>query len=187
MLRLFAGILKGLFVGSLVGFLLVALGLGVPGPLVAYLAAAASAALVAPIAGKKIWEKDGPLQAGLKALTGLLLGPGVMWVVRRFVGVPLPDVASWPGVGRLPGVEALRGVPLSLGTFSVTSIALVTALIAGFFDADNTPTAGTSAKPPRSPKANGGRIDPELAALTGLDAAELEGAADDAEPRRTKR
>jgi len=182
-LRLLAGILKGLFVGSLIGALLVVLGLGTPGALVASVAAAAAAMLVAPISGKKIWEKDGTLQAALKAVAGLFLGPGLMWLARRFAIVPLPDVTTLPGLGALPGIDALRGVPLTLGSFALTSVALVAAVLAGLYDLDNTEAVA----PKATPKAGAGkRIDPELAALTGLAPAELDAAADESERRSSK-
>jgi hypothetical protein len=182
-LRLLAGILKGLFVGFLIGALLVVLGLGTPGALVASIAAAAAAVLVAPISGKKIWEKDGVLQSALKAVAGLFLGPGLMWLARRYAVVPLPDVTKLPGIGSLPGLEALRGTELTVGGFALTSVALVAAVLAGFYDLDN--TDGPTSKP-ASKAGSGKRVDPELAALTGLDPAELDAATEETDRRRSK-
>ncbi len=184
MLRLVFGIAKGLLVGGLVGMALVALGHATPAAWLAYASAALVAVLIAPIAGKKLWEKDGAIQFGLKAFAGLLLGPGLMWVVRRFAGLPLPDVTALPSLRGLPGFAALEGVSLTLGGFALTSLAAVAALIAGFYDLDNTPSAGgTGGGAPRTPPK---RIDPELAAITGLDPSELEAASDEATRRRDK-
>jgi len=182
-LRLLFGMTKGVVVGCLVGLGMVALGQGTPVAWLAYAAAAAVAVLVAPIAGKKLWEKDGAIQFGLKAVAGLVLGPGLMWVVRRFGVLPLPDPTTLPGADAVPGLTALRGVPLTFGGFAVTSLALVAALLAGFYDLDNTPANGGSS--PKPPVGRNKRIDPEVAALTGLDESELD-AADDAPRRKTR-
>lgn len=171
----------------MIGAVLVVLGHGTPGTLVASVAAAAAAVLVAPISGKKIWEQGGALQAALKAVAGLFLGPGLMWLGRRFAVVPLPDVTTLPGLGALPGLDALRGVPLTLGSFALTSVALVAAVLAGFYDLDNTEDVAPKAAQKAASKAGADqRIDPELAALTGLDQAELDAAAEDFERRRSK-
>ncbi len=187
--RLLVGLLKGLLIGALVGGALVAAGLGTPGVLVAYPAAAAAAILVSLIAGKKIWEPDGRLQFMLKAVVGLLLGPGLLWLVRTFLQLPLPDLASLPGVSSLPGVAALHG-PLTAGSFAVTSLALVAAVVGAFYDADNTPGAadakskGAAAKGAAKGAKPQKRVDPELAALTGLDASEIEAVEAEAEARK---
>lgn len=187
MLRLVFGIVKGLFVGSLVGVALVAMGLGVPAAGVAYVAAALAAALVSTISGKKLWEKGGGVEVILKVVAGLALGPGLMWLVRRFAVLPLPDVTALPFVSRLPGISGLSGTSLQLGSFAVTSLALVAAVLGGWYDLDNTDTPARTGDKPRGRGATGTgrRIDPELAALTGLDPAELE-AAEDAAARRKK-
>ncbi len=182
--------MKGLFVGSLVGGVLVSLGLAQPGAWVAFGAAALVAALVATIAGKKVWEKDGFVQLMLKAVAGALVGPGLMWLVRRFLVMPLPELASLPGVGQLPGMQALQGVSLTVGGFAMTSLAIVAAVLGGFYDLDNTAPLATAAPAARKGARPKSAIDPELAALTGLDASEIEeaeSATADAATRSKKR
>lgn len=73
----------------------------------------------------------------MKATVGALMAPALLFALRRFVEIGLPaDLLS-----SLPGLEALKGTSVSLSTFAVTSLAAVTAVISGFFDADNQPTA----------------------------------------------
>lgn len=178
------GVVKGLLLGGLLGVAMVAAGQATPAPWLAYLSAALAAIGVAPIAGRKIWQKDGLLQFGLKSFAGALLGPALLWLLRRFGDVALPEISRLPGIERLPGFAELGATPLTLGSFSLTSLALVSAIVAGFYDLDNT-DAPTSPKrpPPLSPKA---RLDPEIAALTGLSPEELDAAADETSRRRTK-
>jgi len=185
--RLFFGISKGLIVGSLLGLLMVSVGLATPGTGVAFGAAALAAALVASVAGKKLWEKDGLVQVMLKAVAGAFLGPGLMWLLRRFVLFPLPDLAQFPWLVRLPGFAALEGQPLTVGGFAVTSLALVAAVLGGFYDLDNTEASSSSGGRAKAGSASKKRIDPELAALTGLDPSEIEAAEEDASVTRKKR
>ncbi len=194
MSRLIFGLLKGLLLGALIGGALVAAGMGAfplvgGAPFVLYAAAAVTAAVVALIAGKKIWEADGRIQVLLKTVAGLGLGPGLLWLVRMFVNFPLPDVAHLPGVSSLPGFAA---VPpnLTAGSFAVTALAMVAATLAGLYDLDNTP-AGAGDNAAKSAKGKSGKsaqrvVDPEIAALTGLDAAEIEAAEADADERKAR-
>ncbi len=68
--RLLIGIVKGLMVGSLLGFGLVKLGAAMPIAVVAYLAAAVTGVLIGLVAGKPIWAKDAKIEAGTKAFVG---------------------------------------------------------------------------------------------------------------------
>jgi hypothetical protein len=187
MFRLLFGIFKGLLIGAILGGVLVASGMGEPGALIAYPAAAAAAVLVSMIAGKKIWEADGRVQFMLKAVAGLFLGPGLMWLARTFASVPLPNMSTLPGVSSFPGFASLPA-GLTLGSFAITSLAMVAAVVGGFYDLDNTPApeGKDKAKKPAA-KVGAKRIDPELAALTGLDASEIESAEAEAEERRAKK
>src|SRR5688572_713130 len=94
LLRLLLGIMKGLALGGLVGFALANLGFAAPGAAVAYLSAALTGALVGLIAGKPIWaslrDSQARIEVGLKAAFGALLGVGLMWLSRSFVGVGIP-------------------------------------------------------------------------------------------------
>lgn len=176
-LRLFIGLLKGLIVGGLLGYGVAALGFGVPGALVAYAGAALVGVAVALVAGKPIWARDARIEVGMKMAAGAIFAPGLMWLSRRFLTMDLPLDAAL-----LPGLEALQGQALVLGTFAVTSLALVAGVLAGFFDADNQPT-------PEDAKANSAKSAKQrIAAASDGDAdAELEAAEDEAAERRQKR
>jgi hypothetical protein len=126
-LRLLLGLVKGLVVGGLLGLGLVQLGMATPGALFAYVAAALVGVIVGLVAGKPIWAEGGRIEAGLKAGFGALLAMGLMWLSRSFLA----------GVGL--GFAGLSGA--ALGTYAVTSLALVAAVLGGFYDADNTPVA----------------------------------------------
>jgi hypothetical protein len=133
--RLLVGILKGLVLGSLLGFGLVKLGMAFPGAVVAYLAAAVTGILIGLIAGKPIWAKDARIEAGMKAAVGAVLGLGLMFAARKWLAMPVP-----------PGLVSVTGatVPTEAGTstighFAMTSLAAIAAVLGGFYDADNTP------------------------------------------------
>jgi hypothetical protein len=128
--RLLLGLLKGLVIGALVGYGLAVAGIG--WPFMFYVGASMVGAMVALVAGKPIWAKDARIEVGMKALAGAILAPGLMWLVRSFVSVGLPfDVAMLPGLG------ALQSQGMTLGTFSVSALAMVAAMLGGFYDADN--------------------------------------------------
>lgn len=136
--RLLIGIVKGLIVGGLVGFALAKLGFAAPGAVIAYLAAAVSGVLVGLIAGKPIWAKDAKIEAGMKAFVGALLGAGLMYVARRWLTFPVPLP-----LGELGGANTSLGEAASsagsFGGLAITSLAMITALLGGFYEADNTP------------------------------------------------
>lgn len=146
LVRLLLGLVKGLVVGGLVGFGLAKLGFVAPGALIAYPAAALVGALVGLIAGKPIWSADGKIEAGLKAGVGAILALGLMWLTRRFLTFELPmDIGSLAEANRTLSETADRG---TIGGLAITSLALVAAVLGGFYDADNTPGAasGTGAE-----------------------------------------
>ncbi len=178
LVRLVVGLLKGLILGGLVGYALAAAGMATPGAIVAYPVAAVVGVLVGLVAGKPIWDKDGRIEAGMKAAAGAILAPGLMWLARRFLTFDVPfDVTLLPGLG------AVSGTP-ELGAFAVTSLAAVAGLLAGFYDADNQPQAKSEAaeKAPATKKrvaAAGGDAQEAEA-----EAAELEAAAAEAARRR---
>lgn len=147
LVRLLVGLVKGIVVGGLIGLALASVLGAVPSSAIfVYLAAAVVGAVVGLVAGKPIWSADGKIEAGLKAGFGALLSLGLLWLVRRFVSVPLPF-----SLGAL--VEAKR----TLGESAVTSLALVGGALGAFYDADNTPAPPGEAKPagqaPGGPKA----------------------------------
>lgn len=152
-LRLIIGLVKGLVVGGLLGFALAKAGFAAPGPIIAYLAAALAGALVGLIAGKPIWAEGARIEAGLKAAFGALLGAGLMWLTRSFLGVPLPmslgDIAQ---ANESLGEAARNG---TLGGLAVTSLALVAGVLGAFYDADNTPGEADDAKNEKARVATG--------------------------------
>ncbi|MEJ7735299.1 MAG: hypothetical protein WKG00_39705 [Polyangiaceae bacterium] len=141
--RLLIGLLKGLVVGGLIGFGLAQLGFAMPGAIIAYLMAPLVGVLVGLVAGKPIWAKDARIEAGMKAAVGAILAPLLLFAARRWLQVPLPEP-----LGEAFG--ATGAVAGTLGGMAVTSLAMVAAVVGGFFEADNTPgepTAGDPKKP----------------------------------------
>lgn len=180
LLRLLLGIVKGLVLGGLVGYGIAALGFIAPGAVVAYLAAVVVGLLIALIAGKPIWQKGSRIEVGMKAVAAAVLAPLLLLAVRRWLTMDLPlDVAAL-----LPGLEAAEGQALTLGGCAISSLALVAALIGGFFDADNEPAADDADQGKAKPKQ---RI-AAAAADTGDEqvAAELEAADVEASQRRKR-
>lgn len=151
--RLLIGIVKGLIVGGLVGFALAKLGFAAPGAVVAYLAAALSGVLVGLIAGKPIWAKDAKIEAGMKAFVGALLAAGLMYVARRWLTMPVPVPLGELGAGS----ESAN----TFGALAITSVPAITALLGGFYEADNTPgddTAQGASAAKAKPEAKNQRI-----------------------------
>jgi hypothetical protein len=172
--RLFFGLLKGLIIGGLVGWGLAAAGM--TGAAFAYGGAAVVGVLVAMIAGKPIWADDSRIQVILKMVAGALLAPGLLLLVRKFLPLGLPfDTAI------LPGVASIKNA--TIGGFALTSLATVGAVLAAFYDADNSESKNSdtaSSKGPRieasaEPKRVASQSSAsEIAAITGLDAAEIQ-------------
>jgi hypothetical protein len=135
--RLLIGIVKGIIVGSLLGFGLVKLGVAMPGAILAYPAAALTGVLVGLIAGKPIWAKDAKIEAGTKAFVGALLALGLMAAARTWLLVPLPI-----SLGPLAPEHVDH---VTLGGFAMTSLAAIAALLGGFYEADNDSTGDETA------------------------------------------
>lgn len=146
--RLLIGILKGLVVGGLIGFGLAQLGFAMPGAIIAYLVAPVVGVLVGLVAGKPIWAKDARIEAGMKAGVGAVLAPLLLLAARRWLQVPLPGEVA----GALGATGAAVG---TLGGMAVTSLAMVAAVVGGFFEADNTPGEPGGAGPDK-PEAKAG-------------------------------
>ena len=187
--RLLIGIVKGVVIGGLLGFALVKLGLGMPGAVIAYLAAAITGVVIGLVAGKPIWAKDAKIEAGMKAVVGALLGAGLMYAARRWLTIPLPFALP-----NLAGAnESLQELPKTAGTFggvAMTALAAIAALLGGFYEADNTPEAegdkakATPAGAKKDAKAGSKRI---AAAADPSELDELDGEADPANARRAKK
>lgn len=166
-LRLLFGLVKGVIVGGLVGFIFAKIGIVAPGALWAFLGAAISGAAVGLVAGKPIWAPGAKIEAGMKALVGALLGAGLMWAVRKWLGaIPVPF-----NLGTLAAPNASLGELSANGTIgglSLTSFAAVAAVLGGFYEADNTPggsdddakaDASSGAKEASKPRIAAGKIE----------------------------
>lgn len=129
--RLLLGLVIGLVIGGLVaGIAIEGLGImyftGAGGAALAYVFAVVTGVLVGLVAGKPIWAKGGQIEAGLKAFVGALLGAGMMFAIRTWLGVTLDLGAIHAGhdlVGNLPAA----------------SLPLIAMLLGGFYELDNTP------------------------------------------------
>jgi hypothetical protein len=176
--RFVMGLIKGLIIGGLIGYGLAVAGMATPGALIVYPLAAAVGIFVALFAGKPIWAKGARIEVGMKAGAGAILAPGLMWLVRQFLTMNVPfDVSS------LPGLDAVAGTP-EIGMFVVSSLAVVAALLAGFYEADNQPQpqeegAATPTQKKRVAAGDGGRA-------AEAEAAEVEAAEAEAASRKRK-
>ena len=154
--RLIIGILKGLVVGGLMGFGLMKLGLVlfVGGwAFVAYIAAALAGIVVGLIAGKPIWAKDAKIEAGMKALVGALLGAGLMFGLKK-LQIPVAGPV-------LTALGVMTKDPQTLATLPITALAMVAAVLGGFYEADNTPELKTAAKPEAAKASSAGKTPPQ--------------------------
>ncbi|MCL2722821.1 MAG: hypothetical protein FWD69_00135 [Polyangiaceae bacterium] len=128
--RLLVGVVIGLVIGGVVAAALVE-GLGMPffaSPLIAYVAAAVTGVLTGLVAGKPIWSSDGAVEAGLKAFFGTLLALFGMFALRQWTHITVDLSALKAGTGQL-------------GDLPATSLPLIAVVLAGFFEADNTPAS----------------------------------------------
>ena len=161
--RLLFGIIKGIIVGGLVGFALAKMGFVAPGAVIAYIGAAVTGVLIGLVAGKPIWAKDAKIEAGMKAVVGALLGAGLMWAARRWLGgVPIPF-----SLGALAEPSRSLHETGSFGTvggLALTSLPVVAGLLGAFYEVDNTPAASTDEKKSEPAKADAGKAAPKLSA-----------------------
>lgn len=129
--RLIVGLLLGTIVGAVIAAVLVqGLGMMSFAPVFAYLAAAVTGVITGLVAGKPIWAADGKIEAGLKAFFGALLALGAMFALRTWAKVDVD----------LNALHAGKGL---LGDLPAASLPIVAAVLAAFFELDNT---GESAK-----------------------------------------
>ncbi len=154
--RLLIGIVKGLIVGSLLGFGLVKLGMAMPGAVIAYLAAALTGVVIGLVAGKPIWAKDAKIEAGTKAIVGALLGVGLMAAAHNWLMIPLPFT-----LGPLSPEGA------TFGGFSMTALAGIAALLGGFYEADND-AADEDGTPASAAQSKGGKDQKRIASAESL-------------------
>ncbi len=141
--RLFIGLFLGAVVGAILAAVLVQ-GLGVMtfdgsalGATGAYLAAALTGVITGLVAGKPIWSADGKIEAGLKAFFGALLALGGMFVLRQWVHVNVD----------LSALKASAG-PAEVGQLPAVSLPIIAAVLAGFFELDNTDSGEKDKKDP---------------------------------------
>jgi hypothetical protein len=128
--RLIVGLILGTVIGAVVAAVLVQ-GLGMAlfsNAVFAYLAAAATGVITGLVAGKPIWAADGKIEAGLKAFFGILLGLGAMFVLRTWANVHLD-------------LSMLKAGEGALGDLPAASLPLMAAVLAGFYEIDNSPSA----------------------------------------------
>lgn len=136
-------LIVGLFLGSVLGAILAAVLVQVLkvvtfdasalGPAGAYLAAALTGVITGFVAGKPIWSADGKIEAGLKAFFGALLALGGMFVLRKWVHVPVDLGALKAGAGEV-------------GQLPATALPIIAGLLAAFFELDNNGAQGDDEK-----------------------------------------
>lgn len=133
--RLIVGLVLGTVIGGVFAAVLVQ-GLGwalFPNAVVAYLAAAATGVVTGLVAGKPIWSADGKIEAGLKAFFGVLLGLGAMFALRTWAKIDLD-------------LDALKAGHAELGQLPAASLPIIAALLAGFYELDNSPSSSEDGK-----------------------------------------
>jgi hypothetical protein len=80
------------------------------------------------VAGKPIWASGAKIEAGLKAVSGALLGAGAMFAIRRWGGSL--------GMLEVPAIGANGAT--AIGDLPAVSLPLVAAILGAFFELDNT-------------------------------------------------
>ena len=133
--RLIVGLILGTVIGAVVAAVLVQ-GLGMvlfSNAVFAYLAAAATGVITGLVAGKPIWSADGKIEAGLKAFFGILLGLGGMFVLRTWVNFDLD-------------LSMLKAGEGPLGALPAASLPIIAAVLAGFYEIDNSPSTDADKK-----------------------------------------
>jgi hypothetical protein len=157
MKRLLSGLVIGTLIGGVVAALLIqGIGMAVfSNGAVAYLAAAATGVITGLVAGKPIWSADGKIEAGLKALFGVLLGVGGMFALRTWANTLSLDLTM------------LKAGAGELGQLPAASLPLIAAVMAGFYEIDNSPkdasgkvapSSSSSSSSSRGPAAQGKRV-----------------------------
>jgi hypothetical protein len=133
--RLIVGLILGTIIGAVVAAVLVQ-GLGMvlfSNAVFAYLAAAATGVITGLVAGKPIWSADGKIEAGLKAFFGVLLALGGMFALRTWANVQLD-------------LSMLKAGEGTLGSLPAASLPIIAAVLAGFYEIDNSPSTDADKK-----------------------------------------
>lgn len=127
--RLVVGLVLGTVIGAVIAAVLVQglhmTSFAAAGAVFAYLAAAVTGVLTGLVAGKPIWSADGKIEAGLKAFFGALLALGAMFALRTWAKVELD-------------LESLNAGHGFVGDLPAASLPIVAAVLAAFFELDNT-------------------------------------------------
>jgi hypothetical protein len=151
--RLIVGLFLGAVIGAIVAAVLVQ-GLGVTsfdasslGAAGAYLAAAATGLVTGLVAGKPIWSQDAKIEAALKGFFGALIALGGMFVLRQWVHIHVD----------LSALKASAG-PAEIGQLPAASLPIVSAVLAAFFELDNTPDAEKAEEKAEGKKAEGKKL-----------------------------
>jgi hypothetical protein len=177
--RLLLGLVLGFIVGGALAAAL-AFGLkitsfvGTGGAVLGYIAAAVAGVLTGLIAGKPIWAAGAKTEAGLKAFFGALLGAGAMFALRQWGGGWTLDLGSLGAGG-----------PAAVGALPAASLPIISALLGGLFELDNTGDGSDEQKPGKRVAATVGRG--ESKARVPIRPGAEDDEEDDAAPRRAKR
>jgi hypothetical protein len=129
--RLMVGIVIGVVVGAIAaaavikGLHMALFAATTGGTLMAYVAALATGAFVALVAGKPVWAKGAWIEVGLKAFFGSLLAAGGMFALRKW-GVMSVNFNSF-GAG--------EG---AIGYLAATALPIIATVLSIFFEIDNT-------------------------------------------------
>lgn len=150
--RLIVGLVLGTVIGAAVAAALVQ-GLGMvqfTSAVLAYLAAALTGVITGLVAGKPIWAADGKIEAGLKAFFGVLLALGGMFALRTWANVHVD-------------LSMLKAGEGALGALPAASLPILAAVLAAFYEVDNSPSDQADAKSsssggPASRKGGGKRV-----------------------------
>ena len=140
MLRRFGiGLIKGLLVGGLVlSALLFGLKMVAVPVWAAYLLAVGVGALTGLVAGKPIWQKEARIEAGLKAVAGMVLGAlGMLALSKWGAGLLRPDLLQ--PLAKMPALPPGQTAP-ALAGYSLTLVPVLSTVLGLFFEIDNTPT-----------------------------------------------
>lgn len=161
--RLIVGLVLGTVIGAVIAAVLVQ-GLGMvtfANAVFAYLAAAATGVVTGLVAGKPIWSADGKIEAGLKAFFGVLLGLGGMFALRTWGNV---DV-------NLSALQAGQG---ALGMLPAASLPIIAAVLAGFYEIDNSPADAKKDEGAGASGKKGAALGAKSRVSTSADADELD-------------
>ena len=126
--RLIVGLVKGLLIGGGVGLLLVkVLGLLYFGAWLAYPLAILVGVLTGFIAGRPIWASGARIEAYLKAGVGAFLASGLLFALRRWATVPIPELPF----------ELGGGAGALLGEVPILVLPLISTVLALLYDFDH--------------------------------------------------